>query len=409
MTYAQLADAIVKTGILSDPWLNGDERFRLEPIVLTQDAYARLCDAAEAIGKAYHELAKIVWNAPTLLDDFFHLTPFQKLMWFSSGGMWHVIARLDAFLTSDGRIQICEMNSDTPSGEAEAVLLNELLQQENLTNPNADFERAFCDAVFECYRRNASQIKPNPTIAIVYPTDLPEDLSMIELYRRWFEKRGSEVVLGAPQNLRGTKQGSVALFGREVDILIRHYKTDWWGERESAWLDGEAFLDPDPLSTELLWLIEAERKGKLCLVNPFGAVLTQNKLSLAFLWAHLDKFSAENQNAIRAHIPKSLRLCDVADARALRKDDWVLKSDYGCEGEEVIVGKDASEEVWREALRKAKPTRWILQRYFDAEKDGEISNFGIYLVAGRASGVFARVSKSATDGAAKCAATFVKP
>lgn len=409
MTYAELAAAIVKTGVLSDPWLNGEARFRLDPIVLSKTRYWRLCDAAEAIGKVYDELSQLVWNEPSLLDEFFHLTPFQKLMWLSSGGAWHVIARLDTFLANDGRAQICEMNSDTPSGEAEAVLLNQILHREPLIDPNADFERAFCDAVWRCYRKSVRDPKPAPTIGMVYPTDLPEDLSMIELYRRWFEKRGAKVVLGAPQNLSRRPKGNVALFEREIDLVIRHYKTDWWGERESPWRDGEPFPDPDPLATELLWLIEAERAGKIAIVNPFGAVLTQNKLSLAFLWAHLNKFSPENQAAIRAYIPQSLRLCDVSDARALRKDEWVLKSDYGCEGDEVIVGKNVSEQVWIEALEKAKPTRWILQRYFEAETDGTIANFGIYLVAGRAAGVFTRVSKAATDYAAQCAATFLSP
>jgi len=144
MTYNELADALLKTGIISDAWLNGAERFRTEPIIISQHTYDALCLAAESIGNAYNELAQIVWKNPTYLDDFFHLTPFQKLMWLSSGGAWHTIARLDVFLTNDQRIQICEMNSDTPSGEAEATLLNQILQQEELLNPK---NCARCEAI----------------------------------------------------------------------------------------------------------------------------------------------------------------------------------------------------------------------------------------------------------------------
>jgi hypothetical protein len=78
MTYNELADALLKTGIISDAWLNGAERFRTEPIIISQHTYDALCLAAESIGNAYNELAQIVWNNPTYLDDFFHLTPFKN-------------------------------------------------------------------------------------------------------------------------------------------------------------------------------------------------------------------------------------------------------------------------------------------------------------------------------------------
>jgi glutathionylspermidine synthase len=413
MTYAELADALLKTGIISDAWLNGTERFQTEPIVISQSTYDELCRAAESVGNAYNELAQIVWNNPAYVDDFFHLTPFQKLMWLSSGGAWHTIARLDVFITNDERIQICEMNSDTPSGEAEAVLLNQILfkhalQQEDLINPNEQFENAFCEAVLQCYQKCVREVKQVPTIGIIYPTDLPEDLSMIELYRRWFERRGMRVVLGSPRNLSRNINAKISLFETEVDIFYRHYKTDWWGERESAWIDGEAFEDADPLATELVWLIEDERAGKIALINPLGAVLTQNKLTMAFMWKYLSMFSTQNQNTIRAYIPETLCISDVLDKSALKKNNWVLKSDYGCEGDEVIIGNDVSEEIWQASLEKAKPNRWILQRYFDAVKDDRNTNYGIYLVRGRASGIFTRVAKRATDYSAQCAATFLK-
>ncbi|MGQ9806025.1 MAG: glutathionylspermidine synthase family protein [Chlorobiales bacterium] len=413
MTYAALADALLKTGIISDAWLNGTERFRTEPIILSEETYDELCRAAESVGNAYNELAQIVWNNPAYVDDFFHLTPFQKLMWLSSGGAWHTIARFDVFITNDYRIQICEMNSDTPSGEAEAVLLNQILfkhalQQEDLINPNEQFENAFCEAVLQCYEKSVREVKQKPTLGIIYPTDLPEDLSMIELYRRWFESRGMKVILGSPRNLGKNVQGRVTLFGAEIELIYRHYKTDWWGERESAWLDGEAFEDAEPLATELLWLIEAEQAGQIAIVNPFGAVLTQNKLTMAFMWKYLSMFSTQNQNTIRAYIPETLRVSDVSDKSSLKKNDWVLKSDYGCEGDEVIIGNDVSEEIWNASIQKVNPNRWIVQRYFDAIKNDISTNYGIYLIAGCASGIFTRVAKRATDYNAQCAATFLK-
>src|SRR5499426_780084 len=129
--YGDFARMLYATGVISDPWLGGKERFRLRPALLSQSQAERLRTTAERVGLIYHELSEIVIRHPELLDQFFNLTPWQKAMWLASEGRWHGIARVDLFICRGddgaGRIRACEMNSDTPSGEAEAVLLNQLL------------------------------------------------------------------------------------------------------------------------------------------------------------------------------------------------------------------------------------------------------------------------------------------
>lgn len=401
--YNVLAADLYRTCLISDPWLEGRERFRLRPVLLDRPTFDRMCCAAEAIGRAYEELCQIVTAQPKLLDSFFHLTPYQKLMWLASAGQWHGIARLDMFVLPDGSLRMCEMNSDTPSGEAEAVILNRLLfgEQSGLVDPNAGLEERFADMVL-------SQGPPRPSIGIVYPTEMPEDLSMIRIYQQWLESRGCRVVLGSPFNLRPCPGGGVALFDTPIDILFRHYKTDWWSEREVVWTDEEPFSDPDPLEGPLRCVLDALWDGRLAIVNPFGSVLTQNKLSMAFMWEHMGLFSAQARNTIQNFIPETVRLSEAATRQVMR-EEWVLKSDYGCEGDEVLLGRYASEEVWRESAEKAISHRWILQKYFDAQctDDGLIPNYGVYLVAGEPAGVYTRLSARVTDMTAQSAATYV--
>ena len=54
------------------------------------------------------------------------------------------------------------------------------------------------------------------------------------------------------------------------------------------------------------------------------------------------------------------------------------------------------------AIIKKYSGDWIAQRYFEAETNerAEITNFGVYLVAGRAAGVYARVQSGPTDSGA---------
>jgi glutathionylspermidine synthase len=410
-TYRAFAEKLVARGIVSDPWLDGEPRFGDTPIVLGAGAWGELKRAAEDLARVMNEVARFVEREPQLLDSYFALTPFQKLMWLSSAPLWHGIARADLFFTADGAVRACELNSDTPSGEAEAIELNALAAEESrgAVNPNAGFESAYCDLV-DAFRKTVTNASAERTIGIVYPTEITEDLSMVELYRRWFSRRGWRVVLGSPFNLETGPGSEARLMGERCDVIVRHYKTDWWGERESVWLGGDALRDEAPLERELAVVLGATLAGRVAVVNPFGSVLTQNKRAMAFCWERFLDFSVEAQAAIGRVIPETRRLEGLDAAELGRdKDAWVMKSDYGCEGDEVIVGRAVTSVEWADALRTARPGRWVLQRWFDALRDdaGRTTNFGVYVAGGRARGVFSRVSLGATDALARCVPTLV--
>src|SRR5262244_3664260 len=189
LSYGDFARMLYGTGIISDPWLGGKERFQLRPASLSESQAEQLRTAAERVGLIYHELSEIVIRRPELLDQFFNLTPWQKVMWLASGGRWHGISRVDLFICRDGRIRACEMNSDTPSGEAEAVLLNQLLHpfHSDTIDPNEGFDERFWQMLVASHQARliadsspALPLSHSPTlplpqsVAIVYPTDLPE-------------------------------------------------------------------------------------------------------------------------------------------------------------------------------------------------------------------------------------------
>ncbi len=405
-TYSELAKSLYDTHIITDPWLYGKERFYLKPIVLSHNEQKKIYRAAESIIRVYEELVELVQKNSRWISTYFGLTPFQKLMWNSSRGFWHGIARADVFILNDGSLKICEVNSDTPSGEAETVLLNNILKQKSLVDPNRKFEKTFCDAMVTMAGKK--QIR---NVAIIYPTELPEDLSMIRIYQQWFEKRGWRVTLGSPYNVSYTK-GVFRVFNQEIDIVVRHYKTDWWSERKTVWRDQPPYQDSDALEVPLTAILQAEWEGNLCIMNPFGSVITQNKLTLAFMWEHLDKFSSRSQGFVRKYIPETYRLKKMVKKNPM-KDDWVLKSDYGCEGSEVVVGKFVTDAEWKKALELAIEEHWVIQRFFEAKKmkrEGEswTPNYGVYVIGGKACGIYTRLSYESTDCESLTAATFIR-
>ncbi|HNL27292.1 MAG TPA: hypothetical protein PKO47_10925, partial [bacterium] len=172
--YFDFAKKITDSHILTDPWIDGDPRFSDEPVILGAGTYALMQKAAEHIGALYDELVRIILREPHWLDDYFHLTPHQKMLWFASGGRWHGMARLDMFLCTDGRLQVCEMNSDTPSGEAEAVLINQIIRSHfpRFADPNAGLETQFIRMVLRLWGKRTWP-RLSPTVGIVYPTEMP--------------------------------------------------------------------------------------------------------------------------------------------------------------------------------------------------------------------------------------------
>jgi glutathionylspermidine synthase len=408
MSYETYATRVVESGILSDPWVDGQPRLRQEPLVLSQSEQRTLYRAAEEMAAVYDELCRIVRDEPTLLDSFFALTLCQKAMWHSSQPLWHGIARADLFMTAEGPV-LAELNCDTPTGEAEAVVQSGLaaLEHAGTRDPNVDLGPRFC-ALISTLSALLPEPDPARVVGLVYPTEFTEDLPLVRLYRQWLREQGYSVVLGSPYNLAQDDAG-LSLFGRKISVLVRHYKTDWWGERGSVWTD-EEIPDPDPLIEPLAALLNAAAEGHAAVVNPLAAVVPQNKRSMAFMWEHIHRFSPQAQTTIQRYLPVTSRL-EVLHAELLvaERADWVLKSDYGAEGEEVIIGRLLTDEQFRTCLEKARPGRWIAQRYFEAlqNPEHESVNYGVYLVAGQASGLYARAQVGPTDGNALSVPTLI--
>ena len=406
MSYEAFARRITASGIVTDPWVFGEPRFREEPVIVAAAEAQAMYRVAESVAGVYNELCLIVADEPELLDSFFGLSAYQKAMWLASQPQWHVLARADVFVTDEG-LQIAELNCDTPTGEAEAIVLGPLAARAGTTDPNRQLASRFAD-VTEVFARAVAGTKGPRRAGIIYPTELPEDLSLVRLYKKTFEERGWEVVLGSPFNLAHDARGLV-LFDEPISLVLRHYKTDWWGERQSAW-DDEELLDPQPLEEPLEAVLGALLDGSCAVVNPFGAVVPQNKRAMAFMWEQIHRFSRRSQETIRAHVPVTRRLeAFHVEQLAAQKDDWVLKSDYGAEGDEVVIGRLVTAEEWKESLTHARRGRWIVQRYFHAKQGakGEAVNYGVFVIAGEAAGLYARVQAGVTDDRALSAPVLV--
>jgi hypothetical protein len=82
--YVGFARRLTASGLVTDPWFDGAPRFQPTPLGLARADHEAMARAAEDVAAVLDELGRIVAAEPALLDEFFALTPVQKLMWQAS-------------------------------------------------------------------------------------------------------------------------------------------------------------------------------------------------------------------------------------------------------------------------------------------------------------------------------------
>src|SRR6186713_1016142 len=82
--YPDFARRLMASGLVTDPWFDGRPRFQVSPLPLARADHDAMTHATEAVAAVLDELCRIVAAEPATLDDFFAMTPAQKLMWQAS-------------------------------------------------------------------------------------------------------------------------------------------------------------------------------------------------------------------------------------------------------------------------------------------------------------------------------------
>ncbi len=169
---------------------------------------------AARIAAVYGELCAIADNDPSIYD-YFELTDWQRRMLEVTRPQWRGIARADVFITTDDRIQICEVNSDTPGGiPGNAQLFNAAIRDRHsgMWDLNAGLTRAFTRWIERSLRLSSRRA------AILFPPDANEDSAIIWPLPRRARRHGRQGLDG-----RAVELASVQRRRRHVRAAIRRH------------------------------------------------------------------------------------------------------------------------------------------------------------------------------------------
>lgn len=111
-------------------------------------------------------------------------------------------------------------------------------------------------------------------------------------------------------------------------------------------------------------------------------------------------FLKDIKNDIKDVIPKTFNPFKN-NIKNLIKDNFVVKPDNSCAGQNITFGKDYDEESWNKHLNniKNKPYDWVLQEICELKKDDENNYFDIAVYIsnnnnGKVEGYISRTSKN---------------
>jgi glutathionylspermidine synthase len=290
--------------------------------------------------------------------------------------------RFDIFERADGGLAALEYNCDKPAGQREIWAGEEIRPARGNLNrgARARFRRALASA----WRRESGGARRRPRLAILCDPAHREEFRLAYLFGGEARALGWEWDVVDPHTLM-VENGVAVAYGRPVDIVLRHYPTEFLHELPAA----SALLE-----SSVLWL------------NDPRAIVAQAKSGFAALWTLLRDgrwLTRAEAALVDRFVPPTGLASQIGwlDRARARPEDWVLKPVLGRYSERVVLGALAASEEWQAALdtAEAAPGDWIVQafvpprrRWLPSAEGGRPGyvNWGVYLAAGRPAGLCPR-------------------
>jgi uncharacterized circularly permuted ATP-grasp superfamily protein len=313
-----------------------------------------------AFGRAYR--AAVVDPA---VRAQFRLTSWEEQLVLEDPGFpWSSpVSRLDAFFAGDDGLRFTEYNAETPAGPG----FNDVLTEVFYALPAMrEFVREWdvrplparhnvLHALLSAYEA-WSGTRASPRIAVLDWLDVPTRREFT-LFQEYAERQGIRCIVADPRDaeLRG---GKLILEGAPVDLI---YKRVLISE----------LIDRCGLEHAV---VRAVRERAVCMVNPFACKILHKKASLAVLSdeRNVALYTPQERDVIAANIPWTRVIeerrtthddvaVDLVPFIVEHKEQLVLKPNDEYGGKGIVLGWEATDTEWAEALRTALHEPYIVQ------------------------------------------------
>lgn len=284
------------------------------------------------------------------------------------------LMRFDFHPIVGGGYAVSEVNSDVPGGFAESSVMPSIavayLGAENYRYTN------FMEILIKeiCQRVGAGG-----KIALIHCTSYSDDRQVMQFLGDSLEKAGRRPIYAASDHLKFENGKAISVldgYEGKVDFIFRFTPLEWLiGIKPKTWPGYFNTVTPS--------------------CNHPVTIYAQSK-RFPLVFDSLEKLGVD-LSAWRSLLPKTL---DVKDAKG--KEDFIFKPACGRVGEKISIKSACSEEEYNKIIKDVKrhPKDFVSQKMFISQPltTDESEEFhvclGSYSIESKASGFYARISKS---------------
>lgn len=265
-------------------------------------------------------------------------------------------ARLDSFLTENS-YSFVELNGECPAGIAYADSASDIFETlpvmrrfaERYSVRRFQGRPQLLSVLLEAYAEYLGRApEKKPAIAVVDLKDLPTQKEF-ELFKEYFESQGYPTVICAPQELE-FRDGRLFFGDFSIDLVYKRLLVNEY----------LPIIDSAPA------LLDAYKKGAVCMVNSFVSKIIHKKAVFAVLTdeRHENLFDSAELSAIASSVPWTRRFreektlnrgseIDLVEWTRNNRSKLVLKpnDDYGGHG--IHIGWTSNESEWDDAVSAA--------------------------------------------------------
>jgi glutathionylspermidine synthase len=364
-----------------DPQVEDVSVLQAFPLLLRRAQWRHLAACAEALAKETCAAENALLERP---DLFAKLAVPRRLIQPILRGLRSAspeieqarVMRFDFHPTQTGW-RISEVNSDVPGGFSEASEFTSMMARYYSGYTPAGLPGpAFADALALAAARSGEKHR---CAGLISAAGFMEDLQVVSYLGRLLKARGVEPHLINPSHLRFDSGRACVSDGwgpSELSFVVRFHQAEWLSRR------CHAGVAPYLLGG-----------GRTPVVNPGRAMLSESK-RFPLVWDDLGM----KMPYWRRLLPETR---DPREVSWRRDPGWLLKTAFCNTGDTVSSPLTMPPKKWFHAAASAAlfPKSWIAQRRFESRAiDTPVGAMypciGVYTIAGRACGIYGRLSRS---------------
>ncbi len=337
----------------------------LRPRFLTPEHFRYLQQRVARLLAAFARIHRLALADPDFRRQFGLLEWEEELVGLDPGYRSPTpLARLDTFFDpATLTLKVTEYNAETPA----AAAYNDVLSEVFLGLPvMGEFMKRYqvrplparadtLHALLDSYRQWRGR-RERPRVAILDWSEVPT-YSEFVLFADYFRSHGLECIIADPRAAE-YRNGRLYIGDFAVDLIYKRVLTSElvrWGGLDQP-------------------ILRAVRDRAVCMVNPPACKLLYKKASLAVLSdeRHRHLFSAEENAAIRAHVPWTRLVTeryteyngeqvDLIPFVLAHRAQLVLKPNDEYGGKGIVLGWEVDDSAWAAAVQTALTEPYIVQ------------------------------------------------